>query len=163
MSGLSEIMLLLVGSLLFGCTVQLPADAPPPAQDWQKVEIKGRFSFSLPPEMKQTPVEGMDSLVREYASPHVRLGFDYGWYSDPLDYPGRVDYQAGMVEIDGRKAKLVTFRSADAQTDFANFAGIHLADPGDGQNKLTMWARYQNPADLSQIKKIFQSIKISEK
>lgn len=159
MGGLSEIILLIVGASILGCTVHLPADGLPPAKDWQKVEIKGRFSFSIPPAMKQTSVQDTDSLVREYRSPSVRLGFDYGWYSDPLDYQKRTDYQESIVEIDGRKAKFVTFRPADTRSDFATFAGIHFSDPVDGQNKLTMWARYQNPADLNQIMKVFQSIK----
>jgi len=130
-----------------------------PAEEWQKIEIKGRFSFSIPPEMKRTSAQDTDSLVGEYRSSNISLSFDYGWYSDPLDYQGRTDYEESFIEIDGRKAKLVTFRQTNSQNGFANFAGIHFSELADGQNKLTMWARYQNRNDLNQIKKVFQSIK----
>lgn len=159
MSGLYEIIFLIAGTLVLGCAVAPPSGGHQQAEEWQRVEIKGRFSFSIPPEMKRTSASGIDSLVGEYRSPNISLSFDYGWYSDPLDYQGRTNYEESFIEVDGRKAKLVTFRQTDSKNDFANFAGIHFADPGDDQNKLTMWARYQNRNDLDQIKRVFQSIK----
>ena len=160
MSGLCETIILTAGLLALGCAVAQPAGGGhAPTEEWQKVEVKGRFSFSIPPDIKRTSAAGTDSLVGEYRGANVSLGFDYGWYSDPLEYRGKTNYQESSIEIDGRRAKLVTFRRTGGPNDFANFAGIHFADLGDEQNKLTMWAGYHNEADLDQVKKIFQSIK----
>ena len=159
MSGLYETIVLIAGALILGCAVTPPTGGHQQAEEWQKVEIKGRFSFYIPPEMKRTSASGIDSLVGEYRNSNISLSFDYGWYSDSLDYGGRTDYEERFIEVDGRKAKLVTFSQSNSKNDFTNFAGIHFANPVDGQDKLTMWARYQNQNDLNQIKKVFQSIK----
>ncbi len=48
MSGLYETIVLIAGALILSCAVAPPTEGRMPADEWQKVEIKGRFSFPFP-------------------------------------------------------------------------------------------------------------------
>lgn len=116
------------------------------------------FTFDIPADMVKTKVQGMDSHVDEYQSPNVRLGFDFGRYSDPLDYDERLPgYAAVAIRVDGRRARIVTFRQNDGW-----FTAIHFRDAGSiatERMKLTMRASCSTDRELKVAKDIFTSIR----
>lgn len=116
------------------------------------------FSFHIPVDMVKTRSQGIDSHVGEYRNSRIRLGFDYGAYSDPLDYDKRLpEYQSSKLEVGGRKARIVTFRQAQAW-----FTAIHFPDVGKASGdrlKLTMVATCSSEEALQQARDIFTSIR----
>lgn len=113
-----------IGTLTFGLGISIAAwffpshsqvstpskvDVP---HGWKKVELSD-FSFYVPPDMKERDVRGIDSEVREYRNRNMRLGIDYGMYSNDLkSYAARPEYKSESVSIDGEKAKVATYRSS---------------------------------------------------
>ena len=99
-------------SLLLSVWIVFPAWSQAPAipDDWVAVKAAGKtFEFKAPPDLKNVPVRGKDSLVGKYESPSMLLTCDYGWYSDPLPNEKQPGYSSKMVKINGKKAKIVTF------------------------------------------------------
>ena len=136
--------------------------------EWRVVDAKGRFSFSLPPDMEEQTVQGKDSYVGEYRSSNIQFSFDYGWYSDPLEhdyFPTQPEYQEANVAIGGKSAKIVTFHRAATDSGFPYVAAVYFPDVLDGQTsvgmktRLTMWADCKGQSEQEIAKKIFQSIR----
>ena len=133
-------------------------------EGWQRIDAKGRFSFYIPPEMKKQDVHGIDSYVEKYSSDTMRLGFDYGQYSNHLDNEGEEDYQAEMIEIDGRNAKLVTFTIKNGEPGYSYYAGVYFSDVGATDRRfrkpeLTGGVSCKSKADQETAKKIFSTIR----
>ena len=51
---------------------------------WVQVDAR-TFTFFVPPDIKSTPVIGIDSFVRAYKGDSIPLDFDYGLYSNALE------------------------------------------------------------------------------
>lgn len=132
---------------------------------WKTVDAKGHFSFSVPADMEERAVQGTDSYVGEFHNNNIHLSFDYGWWSDPLEDTSRPQYQEAIVEIDGKRAKQVTFFLPKPEEAPPFVAAVHFSDVGDGPDKgggttrLTMFARCRSPADQETAKRIFSSIR----
>jgi hypothetical protein len=123
MRSLSRLLLLIAA--VAGCdssdTTTVPAQ-------WQTVSAGKAFTFRAPPDLKPAPVQAVDSLAGQYASPSMEVSFDYGWYSDPMDREG---YTSRPVTVDDKSARLVTK---------GDVVGIHFPQV-DGKNRLTMVVR----------------------
>jgi len=119
------------------------------------------FTFHIPVYMVKTRSQGIDSHVGGYKSARIRLGFDYGVYSDPLDYDsGLPQYQASTIEVDGRKARIVSFQKADEW-----FTAIHFpsaAETPEGTIKLTMHASCASQQEVRLARDIFTSVRFKE-
>ena len=156
---MKQIFLLLL-SIIFWQSLGMPQSEMDAPESWKRIDAKGRFSFYLPPEMKKLDTHGIDSYVEEYSSDTMRLGFDYGQYSNHLDNEGEEDYQAEMVAIDGRKAKLATFTIKDGNTGYNYYTGVYFADVGALERrflkpKLTVGASCKSKVDQEIAKKMF--------
>lgn len=132
---------------------------------WRKVDVQGKFSFLIPPDMNSEPVQPEDSYVEVYRSASMRVSFDYGRYSDPLIfYADKPDYKKLFTEMAGKKVKFVTFVYPEAKYEFKYIAAVHFADVGVlekenyGKTKLTMRVSYNNPDELETAKLIFGTI-----
>ena len=104
-------------SLLFSVWIVFPAWSQAPAipDDWVAVQAPRKiFEFKAPPDLKNVPVKGVDSLVGKYESPSMLLTFDCGWYSSPLPNEKQPGYSSKMVKINGKTAKVVTFEGVAA-------------------------------------------------
>ena len=58
------------------------------ADEWELVEASdwtGGVSLRLPPGWQLNELQGWDSYVGEIVGGGARLGFDFGWYSRPLE------------------------------------------------------------------------------
>jgi hypothetical protein len=123
-------------------------------RSWKKVELRD-FSFSIPPDMKERDVRGIDSEVWEYRSREMRLAIDYGMYSiDQKSYAEQPGYKSEWVSIDGQRAKVATFRSGKYFVAAAYFSGLWNSD-----TKLGFSVESKSAAGQELSKKIFQSIR----
>jgi hypothetical protein len=82
-----------------------PAAAPPDGipKEWVLIKAGTEFTFWAPSDFKQKRFGGVDSFVGEYESPTMKISFDYGWYSNPMDTS---EYQREALTLDGRAAFL---------------------------------------------------------
>ena len=146
------------GTVLPSGTLQLFPSAQP-SPDWRLLEVPAwegvpGFSLRLPPGWKLNELQGIDSYVGEVVRDGVRLIFDYGAYSPPLNYgndpeaPHSVCYDT----IGGVEAKLATPIGESGGITGVYFK--HLGGP-----KLTMWGEDLNPAQQQTAFAIFRSIR----
>ena len=104
-------------------TVVASSDVP---TDWHLVGVpigQPRFSLWLPPGWQLNELQGIDSLVGEIVGDDMLLGFDFGWYSNPLadeDYPLHI---VTYEDIGGRRAKLV-----QPSEGMAGSVGVYFED-----------------------------------
>jgi hypothetical protein len=87
------------------------ADAPAPL-DGRVVHATGAFSLTLPPGVRQIPVQGIDSAVDQFEGPNYAIMTDYGVYSCGMEEsgPGRT---VETATIDGRRASIVRSRTGE--------------------------------------------------
>ena len=134
-------LFLTLSVLAAGCDP--PPPAPPVPAGWQTVATQG-FTFRAPPDLRPVPVQGVDSIVGRYESPTLEVGYDLGWYSDPMEREG---YTSRRVTVDGKAARLATKNDVVA---------IHF--PKLGRNsRLTMSVRLKG-SDAKVAETILRSI-----
>jgi hypothetical protein len=120
------ILPLLTLALMPGCDSSVAPPVVPPA--WQTINVGRAFTFRAPPDVQTVPVQGIDSLVGQYTSDTLEIGYDYGMYSDTMDRDG---FASRSVTVDGKSARLVTR---------ADLVGIHFPSVGD-KTRLTITVR----------------------
>ena len=77
--------------------------------DWQKIETE-KFSFSIPPTMKNKNVQGIDSFIMEFGDSDLTLVIESGVYtpnavSQLQKYEGRKE----PITVDGENVELVSY------------------------------------------------------
>src|SRR6476469_7007674 len=78
---------LIIGIIAFTFCSNIASGNEIPA-GWKKIDADGKFSFYLPPDMRDTGSSGMENYHKEYTNGKLHLSFDY----DPIDviaYPVR--------------------------------------------------------------------------
>ena len=133
-----------------------------PDSPWQNIDA-GEFGFTVPCDMVQKPVQGIDSKVARYDSPTLWLMYDYGRYSSDLgELKGQPELREESSTIGGKPARIVTVRSADAANDRPFTAAVAFASVGPAiradKIRLTMVAHGTTAADQETAKRIFRSI-----
>lgn len=126
----------LAGVVIVFFTACHQPNGPAAPNDWKTVDA-GKLSFEAPPDIVEQEVQGIDSYVRAYASPTMRVSFDYGSYSDPLTQ----QRDTREYWIHGRLARVFSETTvSDAPTGtFPNLACAHFPR-FDGEAKLTLCA-----------------------
>lgn len=128
---------------------------------WKTIDAK-YFEFQLPPGIEQnTKAMAFDSFARLYESESMRLGFDYGRYSDDFD----LTYSQGLshivrtpVVLDGYPATIISYTTAESTYAMA----IHfpeVAQSSYGVIKLTLHCFYKSATDHAVVERILRSIK----
>ena len=137
--------------------VAAAASTPVPG-NWIHVDAKF-FEFFIPPDMKKVEIQGIDSHVGQFGSEKIKLIFDYGMYSDPLDdEKGMPNLTVRKERIDGRRTKIVSFRKSES--DFVLAVHFPKAGPGyKGGRKLTLYTDCVSESEYDTVMKIFRSIK----
>ncbi len=133
-----------------------------PDSPWQNIDA-GEFAFTLPCDMAQKPVHGIDSKVGSYESPSLSLMYDYGRYSSDLgELKGQPELREESSTIGGKAARIVTVRSADANKERPFTAAVAFASVGPAVRadriRLTVVAHGKTAADQETAKRIFRSI-----
>jgi hypothetical protein len=119
-------------TLLFGAALLIAATAcgssgsnrTPAPDGWQRIDATS-FAAWLPPGWVFNTLQGIDSYVGEFTGDGVTLTFDFGCYSDNLNFDGDPAYDVTFETIDGREAKLVAPRDAAA-----GLTGVFFTDAG---------------------------------
>lgn len=132
---------------------------------WRKIDADGRFSFYLPPRMRDTGISGTESLHREYTNGRMHLSFDYQPQSF-LAYAQRArsfgkGFQEIELQVDGRKSFLFLHQSSDRRKQPTYNADLYVGDLPNGQVTLHMWMSSKSALDVEAAKTIFQAIKFS--
>jgi hypothetical protein len=163
----SFLSLLIVASFL--ARVSYGADSLPP-DGWIKTDFGG-FIMYLPPEFTDQHAQGIDSDVRSYASPTIRIDSDYGRYSGgghPRHWESIPEFTHKTVSIDGREAEIVSMNEARLRDlsfnlGFKNIMSISFARQPDDKNHkavgLTIMAACQSKDEYATLERIFSTIK----
>ena len=128
--------------------------------DWIQVQISDRFSFSIPPFVREVEGESIDSYSRRWKGDDIAINIDYGIFSDPLTlYSKKKSYRVFDEKIDNNLARIVSFQKEDGW----NFIGIHFPDLGKNKFnqtiKLTLVVEVSPKMDNQIGFKIIKSIK----
>ena len=126
------------------------SQVPAIPSDWITVTVpQEAFEFKAPPDLKNLPVQGKDSLVRKYESPSMILSYDYGWYSSPLADEKQPEYSSKLVKIDGKTAKVVTYEGV---------AAVHFPKVKD-KNRLTVYVSLKKREAQATALQLFRTIR----
>jgi hypothetical protein len=157
--------------LLMACAprthVAVPCTAPVVAMtDWQ--EAGGSvFTVRLPPTFHRDRVQGIDSEVGEWSDEGVRIGYDYGGYSDKLESPpqGARELSRCEVTLGGRPVRIVRFRSAKGEhVVAAHWPAVHSPDEPRERwsSTLTFWGEARQPRDAELLLAIIHSVRFKQ-
>ena len=135
------------------------AEAAMLEQGWDLINADDKFIFYIPQNMQKQDTHGIDSYVEQYRNKSMRVSFDYGIYSDPLDgYSMEPEYKEIKEVISGREAQIVYFKLTSFVSDYKYYAGVHFPTVGEGGIKLTMEVEFNDEKDWETAKTIFGSI-----
>lgn len=156
-------LLLLLVLILLGCKSisqnTTKAEVSKLRQGWDVINADGKFRFYIPQNMQKQDIHSIDSYVEEYRSKNMKVSFDYGIYSDPLDgYSMELELKEVKEVISDRKAKIVYFKSTSFASEYKYFAGVHFPTVGEGRNKLTMVVEFNDEKGHETAQTIFGSI-----
>jgi len=117
-------------------TTALAPEPFTPPTDWKQIDAKGYFSFWIPSGLMEEHLQGIDSYVGSWFSPAMRVDFDYGRYSAPIDVQALPQPVTQMEEdISGHHATIVTYANLSG-----NPVAILYVGDIDGVNHLSMTA-----------------------
>lgn len=139
--------------LAVGCTPVASVEPPP---GWRQVDV-GDFSFHVPPDMKAVSSQGIDSVVGQYRSDSLSVGFDYGMNSDPLNDRQSSGYRSRYERIGGKRAKIVSYHASGAQDSFRHAIAAHFPEV-NGNRKLTVHARCKTANDCETASTLLRTI-----
>jgi len=126
--------------------------------------IPGRFSLEIGKGSRLQPAGAIDSAVGRIQGDDFVIEYDHGPYSDPLNRTdGDDDYVARESIIDGRKARIVTLRSATRFPGRPYFVGIHFPELGStslGKTRLTVYSAVATPELRDKVANILLTVKI---
>ncbi len=127
---------------------------------WNKIDASGAFAFCLPGDMQKQPGTGIDSYAEEYWNQQIHFSFDYGMYSDSLEYySSNPQYREEQIEISGKPAKLISF--VESGDTFGYKTAVYWKDVGAGeQTHLGMRAHCQTEQDRDVGRKILLSTEL---
>lgn len=114
---------------------------------WQRVQLPGGASISIPSELFSNDVQGVDSSVQSWAGDGIDILIDASPMSDRLDR-----YEGHEEELAGHLARVVDFDDAGTRV----FA-VHLDDPA-----LTITVRVERHEDEPTARMILKSLTIRE-
>ena len=118
-----------------------------PAEDeWVRICPGERFCFYCPADLREVPVQAIDSVVGQYRSKKVLLHYDFGMY--PVNFDGMSKAIGEDITIAGRSAQLQTTGSAMA---------LVVPQVGDGL-QLSMLLEFTGSIDDTVGRRIFESI-----
>ncbi len=120
----------------------------------------------IPKELKNQYAKGIDSCFVEFRSGKMRLSIDSGSYGGVYQKSeSNLDFKEEYIEIDGKKAQIITYKDAKKKSKRKFVAGFYVV-LYESQNKtreqsafLYMTIESKNENDLKIAKQIFQSIR----
>jgi len=155
---------LIIGIIAFTLCGNIASANEIPA-GWKKIDANGKFSFYLPPDMRDTGSSGMENYHREYTNGKIGVSFDYDPYqirAYPIR-PGSLgkNFREITLEIDGRKAFMFLYETTDMRKRPYYIAELSVGDLPKGDVKLRMWVSCWRQSRLKIAETIFRSIQFN--
>ncbi|MEN3326504.1 MAG: hypothetical protein V7638_1311 [Acidobacteriota bacterium] len=154
-----NIMLAILVSIFWTSTA-LAQDSPPAG--WRKLDVEGKFSFYLPPNMRYI-ARGMENLHGEYTNGRMQVSFDYDAFFR-RSYENRAlagkDFQETELQVDGKKAYLFAYQSNDYKNRRWYSAEIHIGDLPNCKVILWITVSSRSPRVIEIAKKIFRTLRL---
>jgi hypothetical protein len=95
--------------------------------DWIKIEDNNKFTFWIPPGLREAKIHPIDSHLRRWESENLVVQFDYGQFSDPLTlYSRKGQYKTTNDQISNYAANIISFQRDSGW----HFNGAHFPDLG---------------------------------
>lgn len=134
------------------------------ARHWRSVTTDS-CSFSVPPTMQQHEVMGSHGTISIFQGSSIELTVPDGTHPDDLTYwVEQPSYTEEVVWIDGREAKVCSFRLDDQSAAHSPeqgryIAAVHFSDlKNEFQTKLTLWASCASEREQEIAKQVFRTI-----
>lgn len=143
------------------CCSPCQATNEPVPTGWQKIEVEGIFTVSLPPELRRSSASGIESLYRYYSNGRMSFYFVYEPYSylsyDSRMGEGKMNYKESLLEIGGRKAVLFTY-DQDDEGRKTYHAELYVGNWAEGQVELIMSVASDEASDMKTAQTILSSV-----
>ena len=117
----------------------------------------GPFSLCLPPDFVEDQVRGIDSYVRQWSSPGMRLSFDYGRWSYVIDGYWPEGTKVERVDVDGKPARIATAHH-DFGREFPYSTMLEVRELRPHVH-LSVFVNCSTPEDFAVARRIFLSIR----
>lgn len=144
------LILFALTSVVCGCGSARDQGVP---QDWQVIEVAGAFTFAVPPGVRESDEQGIDSVVGIWRDERIEIVYDYGWYSSPLtEFDAQVT-QAHDGLLDGRTARFI---------ETPQLIAVHVPVVS-GQSRFTLVVRFAEAADRDLGKAVIASVRFLAK
>ncbi|HEX8279703.1 MAG TPA: hypothetical protein VF540_13455 [Segetibacter sp.] len=130
---------------------------------WEKTDLPW-LTFYKPTYLVKTEYEGTDSAVWEYEGKNINLNIEVGLYAGKYDVDQEEKYYSKKsVEIDSKKAEIVTFKFRKASSKLEYIAILYFNEIGSENSKMSFTAYCKTAEEREIAKKIFYSIKFKNK
>ena len=151
---------------LMACFFDAPAPQVSIPDGWRKIDAEGRFTFSLPESMK------LSSNVRcvecawgsTYSDARILLYAEYtSWNEEYASHylAKQKEYVKELTEVDGRKAKIQSWRAEDSPEGFGYIAEVRFYG-ADGKLVARMSALCKEGRDVETAKQVFRTVDFSK-
>ena len=154
--------------LVFWTNTFIPWTRPVAAQTsapsgWRKIDADGKFSFYLPPDMRETGVTSLENFHREYTNGRMQVRFDYDPYQH-LAYSNRArtlgsGFQETQLQVDGKKSFLFVYQNSDRKNRRTHNVDLYVGDLPNSDVIMYMGVTSRSARDIEIAKTIFSTIK----
>lgn len=144
------------------------AQEPAIPPGWKKVSAC-QIRFLIPKDLKNQHARGIDSCFVEFRNGKMRLAIDSGpWGGVITKVEATHNFKEEFIEIDGKKAQVVTYQNARNKSNRKFVAGFYVvlyeAQKNERQSSafLYMTIQARSEKELEIAKQIFQSIRFDD-
>jgi hypothetical protein len=104
---------------------------------WRKIDADGKFSFYLPPDMRDTGRSSLENFHREYTNGRMQVRFDFDPY-ERLAYSNRArtfgnDFQEMQLQVDGKKSFMFVYQRPDRNNRRRYNVDLNIGDLPNGE------------------------------
>ncbi|HZI88199.1 MAG TPA: hypothetical protein VFD48_15305 [Pyrinomonadaceae bacterium] len=131
---------------------------------WRKIDADGKFSFYLPPDMRDTGRMSIENLHREYTNGRMYLSFDYEpnffrSYENRFLNLGK-DLEEIQLQVDGKKAFIFVYQTKDWKKRRTHIAEFWVGDISNHEVIMSMSVSSRTPRAMETAKTIFRTVKL---
>jgi hypothetical protein len=143
--------------------VNLPDVQTSAPAGWRKIDADGKFTFYLPPDMRDTGRSSLENFHREYTNGRMQVRFDYDPFQH-LAYSNRATtfgsgFQEIELEVDGKKSFLFIHQGSDRKKRRTHNAELYVGDLPNSDVTMYMGVTSRSERDIETAKTIFRTIK----